>query len=124
VTDIHGIALLQQFSSEFSLALLPVVISITPADGSSDVGLLQEIQVRFNEPVMNVGTATFTVTPQGSSMPVPGIVTVDGSGASFSPSPPGYAATTVYTVALTAGITDTAGAALTPFSATFTTGTM
>jgi Bacterial Ig-like domain len=128
VTDLAGNAMAAPFSSAFTTGSVPnfvqpVVTSITPANNATAVATNSAIQIQFNK-VMNPLTITgSTVTVMNGSAQVTGTISVDAAGtvATFTPSAP-LATVTVYSVAITSGITDLEGEALTAFSSTFTTG--
>ena len=128
VTDLAGNAMAAPFTSTFTTGSVPnfvqpVVTSITPNNNATGVATTSTIQIQFNK-VMNpltINGSTITVT--NGSTQITGTVTVDAAEtvATFTPSAP-LATTTVYSVAITSGITDLEGEALTAFQSTFTTG--
>jgi len=129
VTDLAGNAMSSAFTSTFTTGSVPnfvqpVVTSITPNNNATGVATNSMIQIQFNK-VMNPLTVTgSTVTVTNGSTQVPGTVAVNAAGtlATFTPNAP-LATVTVYSVAITSGITDLEGEALTAFQSTFTTGT-
>ncbi|MGB6686240.1 MAG: Ig-like domain-containing protein, partial [Terracidiphilus sp.] len=128
VTDLAGNAMTAPFTSTFNTGSVPnfvqpVVTSITPNNSATGVATNSTIQIQFNK-IMNPLTITgSTITVANGSTQVPGTVTVNAAGmiATFTPNAP-LATTTVYSVAITSGITDLEGEALTAFTSTFTTG--
>ena len=101
----------------------PFVSQVSPPDGAAGISLAPAITVTFSEPVdpNSVTLATFSLT-KADTTPVPGRVIV-GAGnvtASFLPDA-SLDAITGYVIAATAGIFDTTGNALLPFTSSFTT---
>jgi hypothetical protein len=142
--DYSDIAVSGSYVFRFSTSgVLPVVLSITPANMTAGVFSTAQIVVTFNEPVTSasVTSSTFYVTTGNSiadggvsdndgGMPQPDAGTmvdgdlvpdVTGSQVTFAPLAP-LALLTDYQVTLTSGIQDAAGHSLTPFTSTFSTG--
>ncbi|MCI0682546.1 MAG: Ig-like domain-containing protein [Gemmataceae bacterium] len=91
----------------------PHIVSQTPAQGATGIGLLAPITVKFSE-LMNLPTimpSSFHVRAVGSTTDVPAIVSVSGSTAVLRPTI-ALAGHTDYEVILDAAITDTSGNAL------------
>ena len=106
-------------------ATLPVVVSVTPANGATAVPVASLITATFNK-VMNptsINTSSFTVVgPAGA--PVTGTVTYSGTTATFTPATL-LAASSRYTATISTGATDAIGTALANnFVWSFTTGTI
>lgn len=100
----------------------PLVGSVAPADGATDITLDADVSAVFNEAMdaTTVNGTSMTISP-----PVAGSVSYDAAAqrATFSPTA-GLTASTTYTVTLTTGCTDTAGNPLAAdYSWSFTTGT-
>jgi hypothetical protein len=100
----------------------PNVTLLAPAQGATDVSVSSTVSARFDEQVMGISTATFTL--MNGATPITGSTTYTAATktARFTPDAqlPG---TTLLTATLTAGITDTAsnGLAAAPVTWTFTT---
>lgn len=137
VSDLAGNALAASFSASFTTALPdttpPRVVSVSPADGSTDVSVAVAVQVTFTEPVdtATVTPASFSVT--AGATPVAGAFAfVSGNSVvRFVPSAP-LPFGTLVRFALSADITDVAGNHLAdasgnpliaPLRFAFTTGT-
>ena len=124
VTDLSGNHLAADYSWIFTTdAYLettpPTVVSVSPANGSTGVSVGTYLTVTFSEAVTNANAATLLVSAGGS--PVPGLVTVSGSKAFFTPSAPLAVATTV-NASVTTGVRDLTGNPLeTDYSWAFTT---
>ena len=100
----------------------PTLTGSSPAEGATDVEVPDTITATFSEPVAGVSGTTFTVSL--GATPVAGNVTYDGGTRTVTFTPlAGLTAATTYSVALMAGITDSAATpnALAPTSWTFTT---
>jgi hypothetical protein len=94
----------------------PTVVSVTPANGATNVDAGASVTVTFSEPVTpaSVTTAAFSV---GSAT---GTIQVTGASATFTPGA-ALGGGTAYPVSV-AGVRDTAGNAMAaPFASTFTT---
>jgi len=92
------------------VGVCPVVLSTTPADGTTNVPLSQVISVTFNER-MNPETitqASFTV--KGSSS-ISGVISYNGNSVFFTPSTP-LSENTTYTAKVTTAAKDLLGNAL------------
>ena len=101
----------------------PFVSTATPPDGASGVSLAPVITITFSEPV-DAGTVALSTLSlaKADTTPVPGRVIV-GAGnltASFLPDD-NLEAITGYVLSATAGILDTTGNPLLPFTSSFTT---
>lgn len=90
----------------------PYVLSTVPALGAAGVALNSSLSATFNKPVncATVTAGTFTVTSPGP-VAVAGTVTCSGSTATFAPTS-ALALHTLYTAAITTGVTDVAGLAM------------
>ena len=99
----------------------PVVASVSPGVDSTGVRVGATVTATFSEAVdpTTVTGATFTLTGPGGA--VAGTVALAGNTATFTPSAPLTELASQYTAALTAGIRDRAGNALTPRTWRFTT---
>ncbi len=98
----------------------PVVVSIDPADGATDVARTTTITVTFDETVQNVSTATFLV--EIASNAVTGMVDqLTSDTYRFTPGAT-LAPNEVVTVSLTGGITDLSSNSLAAVSFSFETG--
>jgi hypothetical protein len=106
-------------------AIVPVVISTTPANGAVAVPVAQVISATFNKAMnpASITSSTFLVTgPSGA--PVNGAVTYTGTTASFTPTTP-LAPTTLYNATITTGANDLLGIPLAAnFPWSFATGTV
>jgi hypothetical protein len=112
--DAHGDAGLDADTSA------PTVTARMPTNNQTNVAQNTLVTATFSEAVMGVSMTTFTL--MDGSTPVPGSVSY-ASGthiATFSPTSL-LATNTTYSAALTSGITDTTGNALSPVTWTFTT---
>ena len=106
-------------------ATLPVVVSVTPANGATAVPLASLLTATFNK-AMNpttLNTSSFAVTgPAGAT--VTGTVTNSGTTATFTPATL-LAPSSMYTATISTGATDAMGTALASnFVWSFTTGTI
>jgi hypothetical protein len=102
---------------------VPTVTSKTPAAGATGVAVAVNITALFSEAVTGVSGTSFTLVPQAGGAAIPATVTLDAAGTTATLNPTAsLAASTTYTVQLTAGITDLAGNALAPVPWSFTTG--
>jgi O-glycosyl hydrolase len=128
VTSASGVALATSTSWSFTTAAAPVpptVTAVTPANAATNVPVAAPVITATFSEAMNASTitaATFTLTPQGGAS-VAGTVsyTAAGSVATFTPSA-NLATNTLYTAAITTGVTNSSGIALAAnYSWTFTT---
>jgi Ice-binding-like/Bacterial Ig-like domain len=104
------------------VGICPIVVSTSPANNATGVGINTTIAATFNEAMepSSINNATFTLK-QGT-IPVPGVVTYSGLTAIFSPAS-NLALNTVYTATVTTGAKDPAGNALVnDYVWSFTTG--
>lgn len=93
------------------IGVCPKVISTSPSDTATGVGLTTKVDATFNE-VMDpstINTVTFTV--QQGTTGIAGVVTYTGSTATFSPTA-NLAPNTSYTGTIVAGVKDPAGNAM------------
>jgi hypothetical protein len=106
------IALVAGCGREQSPAVLPVVISTSPANLATAVPVNGVVTATFNLAMSpaTINGATFTVTGPGTT-PVPGVVTYAGVTATFTPSV-ALAAGTVFTGTITTGSESTRGISL------------
>ncbi|MGZ5246825.1 MAG: ice-binding family protein [Flavitalea sp.] len=91
--------------------LCPIVVSVNPANGATDIDLDADIKATFNE-LMNfstINTSTFTITDGTSN--VPGVITHSGMEVIFTPSDD-FLPNTTYTAKIVAGVKDPAGNAM------------
>src|SRR6202048_2711545 len=106
-------------------ASLPVVVTVTPANGSTAVPVSSLITATFNKAMnpTSINTSTFTaIGPAGAT--VTGTVTYSGTTATFTPATL-LAPNSMYTATITSGATDAIGTALASnFVWSFTTGTI
>ena len=106
----------------------PSIVATNPVNGAIAVPVNATINATFNVPInpVSISTVNFTVTPAGGAA-IPGTVTFAGMTATFTPAA-NLLPSTVYTAAITGGVTDPAGnalvAGLVPNPWTFTTGTI
>lgn len=97
----------------------PQVISTSPVSNGVNVALTMPISVTFDEPVLNVNTATFIAIVGSTSYPGT-VISTSQSDYTFNPSnswPPG----TQVQVELFSTITDLSGNGLLPYFFSFTT---
>ena len=99
----------------------PTIVSVSPAANATGVASSASVKVTFSEPVVNVSTATFTLSPGGPS--IAATVSYDSatSTATLVPSA-ALQPNTQYTATVWSQITDTAGNPLNAYSWLFTTG--
>jgi hypothetical protein len=106
-------------------ATLPLVVSVTPANGATAVPVASLITATFNKAMnpTSINTSSFAVIgPAGAS--VTGTVTYSGTTATFTPATP-LAPSSMYTATISTGATDAIGTALANnFVWSFTTGTI
>ena len=131
VTDTNQLAMASNYSWSFTTALTqdktPPLITVTsPLDSSTNVCLTKVLSATFNKTMdpTTVTSNSFYVTDPQNSL-ISGLDSYDSPSntASFTVNnPPGFAANTLYTIKLTAGIKDLAGNSLAPTSFSFTTG--
>ena len=109
IEDVAGNALAQAHTWTFTTEAnpAPTVVSVVPANNATGVAGLATITVTFSEPVANVSSTTFTVTPAGGS-PIEGTIGVNGAVVTFQPTGAMPFGTTL-TARLTTGITDLFG---------------
>jgi Bacterial Ig-like domain len=105
-------------------ATLPVVVTVTPANGATGVPVASLLTATFNKAMnpTSINTSTFTVVgPTGAA--VTGTVTYSGTTATFTPATL-LATSSKYTATITTGVMDAIGTALASnFVWSFTTGT-
>ncbi|MFO0698579.1 MAG: Ig-like domain-containing protein [Nitrospira sp.] len=127
VTDLAGNHLISAYSWSFTTGTAPdttppTVIATTPANGATGVATNTTVTATFSE-VMDATTitaTTFTVK-DAKGNPVTGTVSYVGAQATFTP-PTTLAISTAYTAAITTGVKDLGGNALTgDYPWTFTT---
>lgn len=115
------------FISSFSTAsaadsVPPQILSFNPPNGATGIDISTAVSITFSEPVnpITVNNATFIVSVAGT--PSPGRISFSGQNtvATFTPDQP-FPTNSLVTVALSAGISDVAGNAISPFTSTFTT---
>ena len=127
-TSVLAILLILLFAGcgrEQAPASLPLVVSVTPANGAITVPVGSVITATFNKAMnpTSLNTSSFTaVGPAGAI--VTGAVTFSGTTATFTPAAM-LAASSMYTATITTGAKDTNGNALAGNSVwSFTTGTV
>ena len=98
----------------------PTITSVSPVANATNVGAGTSIKVTFSEPVVNVSTSTFTLSPGGPS--IAATVSYDNATntATLVPSA-ALQPNTQYTATVWSDITDTAGNPLNSYSWLFTT---
>jgi hypothetical protein len=107
----------------------PTVANVTPPDGAGEVFLNAPVTANVNLPncggidPATVTNDTVRLLKMPNAVPVPANANTSGGGDVIvvQPTVP-LAATTTYTFQVTAGLKDLSGAAFTPFSSSFTTG--
>jgi hypothetical protein len=102
---------------------IPGVVSVTPAQGSTNVALNAVISATFSQPMSasSINTTTFTVSAPGG-VAVMGAVAYSGNTATFTPTGGALAYNTTYTATITAGAATPGGAELIgPITWSFTT---
>ena len=106
-------------------ASLPLVVTVTPANGATAVPVASVLTATFNKAMnpTSINTSTFTATgPAGVTLT--GTVTYSGTTATFTPTTL-LAASSMYTATITTGAKDAIGTALASnFVWSFTTGTI
>lgn len=129
LTDFAGNPLLNPDSSTFTTGTAsdttsPTVGSVSPDNTTTGVPTNTAIQLTFSKQIdpLSVTTASFTVSPNASLIPVPGSIAVSSNGliATFTPSV-ALDPSTTYEVLATNAINDLEGHPLTQFPSTFTT---
>ena len=102
---------------------IPGVVSVTPAQGATNVAVTAIISATFNEKMnaASINAGTFTVTAPGG-VAVAGTVAYSGLVATFTPSSGALAYSTTYTATITNGAASPGGAELLgAYTWTFTT---
>ena len=102
----------------------PMVSDTSPSNGATGVALNSAISATFSEAVTNstVNAASFTLKSTAGSVPVAGVVGINGNTATYVPSA-SLDPSTQYTATITTAVKDVAGNSLaTNFSWNFTTG--
>ncbi|MGY5894919.1 Ig-like domain-containing protein, partial [Blastococcus deserti] len=123
ITDTAGNALAANESWEFVTGPAPRVTGRSPAVNATGVSRTANVTATFSEPVQNVSTTTFTLTPAAGGAAVTAQVTRSGTTNTWILNPDeSLAGNTKYTATLASGITDAAGNPLAPVSWSFTTG--
>jgi hypothetical protein len=106
-------------------ASLPLVVTVTPANGAIAVPVASLLTATFNKAMnpTSINTSTFTlIGPAGAA--VTGTITYSGTTATFTPTTL-LAPSSMYTATITTGATDALGTALASnFVWSFTTGTL
>jgi len=93
------------------VGVCPIVVSTNPADTATGVSLNQTIGATFNE-AMNPSTINaLTFTISSGTTPIAGVISYDGTTASFSPTH-NFLPNTKYTGTITSGVKDPAGNAM------------
>lgn len=100
----------------------PVVTSIQPANQTPNVAADNaQVVATFSTSIVDAGPSTFLVVGQGFDTYGSYTLNAASTQATFTPLAAGLALGTDYTVSLTAGIADTSGNPLLPFTSTFST---
>ncbi len=88
----------------------PTVLSVDPAENSTDQGIGRVITVCFSEPMDQTTISTSTFSLASGSVPVAGTITIgtDGACATFTPDLP-LEYGSAYTASVTTGVRDLAG---------------
>ncbi|HYB98790.1 MAG TPA: Ig-like domain-containing protein [Candidatus Limnocylindrales bacterium] len=128
ITDLTGTPLAAQVQSQMTVgaatdAVVPAVVSLSPAQGTQDVGTNAALRARFSEPVnpLTVSAATITLD-DGNGVHTPCFLTVAGDNMSVVVEPHApLLENTAYTLEAS-GILDVGGNAIAPALAGFTTG--
>jgi hypothetical protein len=130
VTDVAGLAMVQNYVWTFEAIEVPSPVSTNPANNAIGVPVNQVITASFlvdpdsSGGALNcstVGSATFSVTSSAGAMA--GTVSCSGAMATFAPSGQ-LAPNTTYTATLSSGVQNSAGSGLAaPYVWKFTTGT-
>lgn len=99
----------------------PIVVTRTPQPASAAVPVTAQVTASFDEPVVNLSPASFTLTPQGGS-PVAATVSYTAGTRTATLTPDlQLAPNTLHTATLTSAITDAATNPLAQVAWTFTT---
>jgi hypothetical protein len=104
-----GVEPASNYTSTFTTAVQPTVLSTAPASGATGVPVNQVLSVTFSKAVncATLSPTTFTVTGPGA-IAVTGTVGCSGSVATFTPGGGVFAANTLFSATITTGVTDTA----------------
>ncbi|MEA9601510.1 ice-binding family protein [Polynucleobacter sp. MG-28-Ekke-A2] len=132
VKNVNGVAMASNFTWSFTTAAgadntPPTITSTSPIDAATGICTTKDVSITFSEPMdaSTITATTFNVTNNLSSALVPGSITYDALNniAKFAvTNPPGFSASTPYTVHITTGVKDLAGNALgTAAAISFTT---
>ena len=101
--------------------LQPLVTEVAPGNGATNIGVNAIVRVTFNKVIDTVTVNPTTLSLASGGNPIPYTFTFDSTNTiNITPQAPLPGSANV-TVSLTNGVTDDAGNALTPLSATFTT---
>ena len=101
----------------------PSVTLIAPTNNATGIGTNSTIRVTFSEPVDQLTISPSTLTLVSNAAQIPYNASFDSPGTTLTIVPQAaFPASSVVTVGLTSGITDSSGNPLTPFSPVFTTG--
>jgi hypothetical protein len=97
--------------------------TVSPAAGATNVALTTTVSATFSNTIdaSTVNIGTFFVLPSGGTTAVPGSFNIAGTVVTFTPSSQ-LSANTQYDVLITAGVFDTDGLPVSPFTWSFTTG--
>ncbi len=125
VKDVAGNPMGSPFSFSFTTGdtVAPTVVSVSPANLSTNVPVGTAVVVTFSEPMTasTVTGSTVFLTNTATSAVVPATVTYSGNVATLQPTA-ALAGSTTYTVTVTTGVKDLSGNPLaTPFNSVFTT---
>ena len=98
----------------------PEVVSITPADGATDAGLLPTVTVVFTEPIdpATISDQTFVISTNTTAVTGFYSFGTEYTSVSWTPDNP-FGIGAICEIAISEGITDTAGNPLVPFFSSF-----
>ena len=128
ISDLEGHAL-SYFSTSFTTGnatdtTAPTVTQVSPPNASAGAPLNTQVVAVISAPVSAVSIGSSAITVSTGGTPVSGTITLSADQTTLTFTPGGaLAPTTAYTVQVS-GFTDQAGNPVTPFTSTFTTGTV
>ena len=120
-TDMAGNPTPAQLDVRIADIIAPQVLSITPADGQTDTGAVQNVAVTFSEAIVLADAGAFEVREDGAGgAVVPGTVQLTSGGAllTWTPSVP-MKFGAAHTVSLSDSVMDLAGTRLAPLESSF-----
>ena len=130
VQNSSGVALASQYSGYFYTGTAadttpPTVLGVAPPNNQQNVGLNGLVVITFSKTInpITVNSTTVSLSYGTTSTPIPTTITFDSTNtyATFTPVGP-LPASTPIKVAISTGVQDVAGNAVTAVSSTFTTG--